>query len=343
MTAFRRLRLPLAAVLVGCSAAGVGCLYLRSDKRAVFQEVAGDFREARVLEASSEGGHETRLVELVNHRGEAVSTAWVRRPAMLSANYRIAMVYSGANTGKKILELIPARADLVLVAPQYPYARPRTPPSYLTWPLDVRRAVFRGVAGGLLAVSFLEEAEGLDARRLLLVGASLGTPFAVLHAALDARVPRVLLVHGGGDFPLILRSIADRRGRPWRGRLEGWLAEAILDSFDPIHYIAEIAPREVLLIGARNDRYFPAASTLQLYERAGEPKRLLWTEGAHVASRRTAALDEVLRQLELYLAEDPQKQKGPRIHLGCAGHESRSSFPATTYSPTQLPSQYHRR
>ncbi len=304
MASLRQLRLPLAALLVACSAVGVACLHLRADKRAVFQEVAGAFREARVLERASAGGQETRLVELVNDRGESVSTAWVRRPVALPDQYRVVMVYSGANTGRRILELVPARPDLILVAPQYPYSRPRTPTAYVAWPRDVRRAVFRGVAGGLLAVSFLEESEGLDARRLLLVGASLGTPFAVLHAARDPRVPRVLLVHGGGDFPLILRSIATRRGRPWRGRLEGWLAAALLDSFDPIHYIAEIAPREVLLIGARDDRFFPAASTLALYERAGEPKRLLWTEGAHVASRRTAALDEVVRQLELYLAEE---------------------------------------
>jgi len=302
MAPLRRLGLPLAGFLAAGSVAAVACLHLRADKRAVFQEVAGTYREALVLERSSAGGHESRLIELINHRGEAVSTAWVRRPATLAADYRVVMVYSGANTGRKILELIPKRPDLVVVAPQYPYSRPRTPAAYASWPRDVRSAVFRGVAGGLLTVSYLEQSEGLDARRLLLVGASLGTPFAVLHAALDARVPRVRLVHGGGDFPMVLRSIAQRRGRPWRGHLEALLAEALVDSFDPLHYIGEIAPREVILIGARQDRYFPAASTMALYERAGQPKRLLWTDGAHVASRPTPALEEVLRQLELYLA-----------------------------------------
>lgn len=316
MAPLRRLGLPLAGFLAACSVAGLACLHLRADKRAVFQEVAGSYREAVVLERTSEDGHETRLVELINHRGEAVSTAWVRRPASLSPDYRAVMVYSGANTGRKILELIPLRPDLVLVAPQYPYSRPRTPAAYATWPRDVRGAVFGGVAGGILAVSFLEESEGLEAQRLLLVGASLGTPFAVLHAALDARVPRVLLVHGGGDFPMVLRSIASRRGRAWRGHLESWLAEALLDSFDPIHYIAEIAPREVILIGAREDRYFPAASTLALYERAGQPKRLLWTDGAHVASRQTPALDEVLRQLELYLDEGTPIRDHPPLAPG---------------------------
>ena len=81
-------------------------------------------------------------------------------------------------------------------------------------------------------------------------------------------------------------------------------AEPILvDSFDPVHYVAAIAPRELVVIGARGDAVFPTASTVALYRAAREPKSLRWTSGAHVRSRRTAALDEVLREIERLLEE----------------------------------------
>jgi hypothetical protein len=293
-----------AMVLLALLGLGLAGLVLRADKRHVFAEVAGELGTSRVVETLATAGGSARLVELVNDRDEVVASAWIRRPARLARDYRVVLVYSGQETGRKILDLVPERDDLVLVAPQYPYRRPRGPVAHLRWPYDVRRAAFRTVAGGVLAVSHLERVERLDARRLLVVGASLGSSFAVIHAALDTRVPRLVIVHGGGDLPLIVRTIETRRGHPWRGRLAAGLAAVLVDSFDPVHYVAEIAPREVVVIGARGDHQFPAASTLALYERAGQPKTLRWTSGAHVRSARDAALAEVLAEIERQLGRE---------------------------------------
>jgi hypothetical protein len=286
-----------------------GILHLRADKRAVVHETAGRLAAARVLAAETQvsGGMagaeaEVRLIELVNHSGDAVATAWVRRPRPLPAAYHVVMVYAGARTGRTILDLVPHRPDLVLVAPQYPYQSPRTLAERLRWPAALRRAAYRTVAGGLLTVSFLER-EGLDPRRLLLVGSSVGSAFAVMHAALDPRVPRVLVVHGGGDFPLILRALERRRGHYLRGELEAWLAPVLLYTFEPLRYVGDIAPRELIVIAAENDRFFPTASTLALYERAGHPKRLLWRGAEHVRSGKSAAVDEVVREIEVLLGE----------------------------------------
>jgi hypothetical protein len=233
-----------------------GALYLRADKRHVFREVAGELAAGRVLESVATSGGVARLVELVNDRGDAVATVWVRRPRALDPDYRIVLVYSGENTGRRILDLIPERDDLVLAAPQYPYREPRGVVGKLRWPAAIRRAAFRTVAAGLLTVSWLEREEALDPARLLVIGASLGSSFGVLHTAIDPRVPRLLVVHGGGDLPLVIRAIETRRGRPWRGRAAAALAAVLVDTFDPLHYVAEIAPREIVIIGARDDRQF---------------------------------------------------------------------------------------
>lgn len=287
-----------------------GAVHLRLDKREVFREVAGELGRAVVREQSATPLGTARLVELINSRGEPVASAWIRRPRALAPDYRIVLVYAGRETGRSILDLVPDRADLVLIAPQYPYREPEGALECLRWPYDVRRAAFRSVAGGLLAVSYLERDEGLDARRMLVVGASLGSAFATIHTALDPRVPRLLIVHGGGDLPLVIRAIEERRGRAWRGRLESALASVLVDSFEPLHYAAAISPREVVVIGARGDAVFPTASTVALYRAAGEPKSLRWTSGGHVRSRRNVVLDDVLREIERAL-EEPARRGRP--------------------------------
>jgi len=298
MAGRRRTRRILAAAAVGLLALLAGVLYLRADKRQVFFEVAGEYAAARPLETIRAGGQPARLVELVNHRGEAVVTAWVRRPERLAPAYRTLLVYAGRETGRKLLDLVPARDDLVLVGVQYPFAAPRTAGEWLRGPRELRRAAFRTVAGGLLAVSFLERDERLDSARLVVLGSSLGSSFAVIHAALDPRVPRLVVLDGGGDLPLILRFREAALGHPWRGRLFATAAELLVASFEPLRYVADVAPRETIVIGARSDRVFPAASTVALYERARQPKQLRWMEGRHVSGRLGADLDEVLAELD---------------------------------------------
>ena len=290
----RRAALALAAAILLFA----GWLWLDADKREVFVEVADELAVANVIERAEAGGQLARRVDLVNRRGESVATAWIRRPERLAPEYRTLLVYAGRKTGRKILDLIPARDDLVLAAVQYPYEPPRTFGAYLTWLYDVRHAGFRTVAGGILAVSFLERDEGLDSARLAAVGSSLGSSFAVAHAAVDPRVARLVVVHGGGDLPLVVRELETARGRPWRGRLYGAATALFAGSFDPLRYIAEVAPRESIIVGATADRTFPAASTLALYERAREPKRLIWTSGAHVRSSPGVELDEVVAVLD---------------------------------------------
>jgi len=289
------------AAVTAALAACAGILYLRADKRHIFREVAGELALAREVERVDSGGQTARRVELVNHRGEAVASAWIRRPPKLPASYVALLLYGGEKTGRRILDLVPARDDLVLAAVQYPYERPRTLGGRLRWPYEVRRAAFRTVAGGLLTVSHLVRDEGVDPARLAVVGSSLGSPFAVAHAALDERVPRLVVVHGGGDLPLVVRAFEARRGRPWRGRLYAAGTALLFSSFEPLRYVGEVAPRETIVVGARADEAFPIASTLALYERAGEPKRLSWTAGAHVRSRPGAALEEVLAELDRVL------------------------------------------
>ena len=289
-----------AVLLVPC----IGLFfYLRGDKTQVFAQVAGDFQAGRVLESESLEGVTIRRVAMENHRGERVAELFIRRPLALTEDYKILLTYAGLKTRGGILDLIPQRDDLVLVAIQYPYESPKTLAAKLGWPGYLRRTVFRTVAGGMLATRFLEQQEGLDLQRLTVMGASLGSPFAVMHGALDERVPRVLVIHGGGDLPRVLRYYHANRGRAFEGQAQALLAEGLVAAFEPLRYVDRIAPRELIIIAAENDRYFPRESALALYEKAGEPKQLTWTDSGHVRSRNEALIGEIILQVERYLDE----------------------------------------
>jgi dienelactone hydrolase len=300
----RALRAGLGAILVGALLLIALHLLFNGDKTAVIERVRGEFATARTLEEWRQGQSLCRLVELRNHSGEAVANAYVRTPVAAATSPRVLVTYAGQKTGRTILELIPERRDLVLVAVQYPYQRPRSAGAYLRWPHDVRRAVYRTVAGGMLALSFLER-DGVDVRRTTVLGASLGTSFAVMHGALDPRVAAVLVVHGGGELPRIVWTSERATGHAWRAPFSAGLAALLLDPFDPVRWAGRIAPRPLTILASRRDRHFPPESAQALHDAAREPRTLLWTETEHVGAKKRELVAEIVAMVEAHLAAAP--------------------------------------
>ena len=280
----------LALVFVGA--------YLRLDKEHVFYEARGTYRDVVTLESWESDRSSVRLLELRNERGDAVANAYFRRPFELDPDYRVVVTYAGAKTRKRILTLVPDRSDVVLVGMQYPYESRKGFLHHLRWPHDVRQAVFRTVAGGMLAVSFLQKEEKLNIERLVVVGVSVGGPFATMHGALDERVPTVVLIHAGGNLPAQILAAAKRR---WLAGIAAALAAIFFDTFEPLHYIDRIAPRRLIMIAAREDMLLPVENVEELYANAGEPKEIIWTESGHVRSKDKNLITDIIGRLEQYL------------------------------------------
>lgn len=291
----RAFGLTLGFTLVSLFLAGA---YFRLDTEHVFHEIRGTYRNTVTLDAWASDESSVRLVEFRNHRGEAVATAYYRRPLALDPDYRIVLTYAGAKTGKKILELIPERPDVVLLSMQYPYESPETFMEHLRWPLSVRQTAFRSVAGGMLAVDFLQKEEALDLDRLAIVGVSVGAPFATIHGALDERVPTVVLIHGGGNLPGQVLAAAKRR---WLAHTAAAVTAIFFDSFEPLHYVDRIAPRKLIMIADRHDRLLPVANVEQLFAAAREPKQIFWTDSGHVRSNATDLIADIVAQVDQYL------------------------------------------
>jgi hypothetical protein len=302
-SATRRLGIFIVATLLSVLVGFVLYHRLSVELPASGGEVRAGYRPATELETLERPSSVATLLRLHGSSG-SLTTAWLRVPWDLDPDYDILLTYVGHQAGRKILDLVPERNDVVLLGMQYAAEYRRdTWRQKLALPSTLRRATHDTVAGGMLALAELER-RGFDLDRLTVLGVSLGSFFAVLHGAYDDRVPRVLVIHGGGNLRWILTSYFGERGQPWAGRLAGALAYLFLGPLDSVHHVARIAPRDFTMIAARGDGAFPERSARALYSSARAPKAIAWTEGSHVRSGRPDIIADLVTQIGLYLDGD---------------------------------------
>jgi len=301
MRRLRRLLVSLAVLFALLIATLLGfALLLPRDATGEVLRLRGRSVHAEQQAASRDGRSSVRLIALRNDRGELLTTVWIRRPLALRPQYHVVITYAGADTGEAVLQLIPARDDLVIAAVQYPWRPPHTLAGRVRAPYDIRRAAYRTIAGGMAAVDVLERDERLDPRRILLLGASLGSIFATIHGAIDSRLPQVILIHGGADLASTLAA-AMPHVPAWLRPLAVRLALIPIGTFDPARYVARISPRRLLIIAARDDPHFPPEAVRRFFAQAREPKELRWTNTGHVGKRNLQIVAIVVAELTRYL------------------------------------------
>lgn len=133
--------------------------------------------------------------------------------------------------------------------------------------IDVRRGL-----------DYLDTRPDINKRRIGLVGVSLGAIIGTVSAGVDTRLRAVVLISCGGDWGLILQSLADRNaviaGHPM-GTLKGtdWgLVRAFLAPEDPLTFAAHIAPRPVLMENGGQDNIIVPAAARKLCAAASQPR-----------------------------------------------------------------------
>lgn len=114
-----------------------------------------------------------------------------------------------------------------------------------------------------LALRYLGQRADLDAKRLSLVGYSLGAFLALKVATRDPSVRAVLLAAAGDlpdyiPFAAIARSIAD-----------------------PLKLVARLG-RPLLMVHGRGDRTIAPVQAERLFQAAREPKEIRWWDSGHV-------------------------------------------------------------
>ncbi len=265
-----------------------------------FSERHGQIETVSTEESITKYGQLAESVRLISDSGLQVSFRIIR-DVETDAPLPVLMILGGHRTGSDVVELFGDVRHRSVVGVDYPYDGPDKVkgviPIARTIPL-ARQAFLDTVPAVSLLLDWLVEQPWVDKNRMVLVGASLGVPFAATAAARDRRITGLMLVHGAADNRLWLEVQAARRidtellHYPLATILY-WLAYGPV--LDTSKHVANVSPRPVLIIGARDDERTPAGQAELLFDAARDPKRLRFTDGQHVQSNRKEIVAELRR------------------------------------------------
>ena len=138
--------------------------------------------------------------------------------------------------------------------------------------LDVRRAA-----------AWLESRKEIDAKRLGIVGTSLGSFMGSLSAEMEPRLDRVALLLGGGGLVDVLyenpRAEVFRKSWETLGGTKDSLAKLIAPA-DPLTYADHLKERKVLMIAGKRDEIVPPKMAEALWKASGQQK-IVWYDCTH--------------------------------------------------------------
>lgn len=265
-----------------------------------FEQRQGSLVRETVESGVTPFGQLTEQVVLESDSGLRVSIRTIRDPDQARPMSTM-LVLGGHRTGSDAVDLFGDVGSRVVVGIDYPYDGPEkvrgVGQTLATIPV-ARQALLDTAPAVSLVVDWLLQQPWSDPDNIVIVGASLGVPFAASAAARDERITGVMLVHGAADNRLWLEAQLERRidtgflHYPLSVLLH-WIAYGPV--YDTSRNVGEIAPRPVVIVGAREDERTPAGQAELLYALARQPKCLRWTEGAHIEPGRSEIIAGLLR------------------------------------------------
>ena len=154
---------------------------------------------------------------------------------------------------------------------------------------DMMARVFAMVQSGGWRQSIVDMRRGLDycatrddidMERIGYMGVSMGAIMGGVLCGVEDRIDAAVLMLGGslGVFSAF--------------------APNLLDAIDPANYIANFAPRPLLMLNGKQDPLITPAAVQMLYDAAKDPKRIVWYDTGH-----TLPLDEAVQEVTAFLAE----------------------------------------
>lgn len=140
------------------------------------------------------------------------------------------------------------------------------------------------------AIDYLHGLENVNPSQIFLVGFSGGAATSVYVASKDRRVSGVAACACPAHFGLLMerdepratiehyRSIGAIRDKNFPPTIEGWFED--LKRITPLDHVGRIAPRPLLLVHGDRDETVPVDHAYMMFEKAGEPRRMVVLEGA---------------------------------------------------------------
>ena len=132
-------------------------------------------------------------------------------------------------------------------------------------------------------VDYLETRPEIDKDRITLFGIRLGAIMGSSALAMEPRFCTGILMWGGGNLPQLLT-----RNQFARDGLKGYqrvalrlIGSGLFGAAEPLKRIHHISPRPLLFQNALRDEIIPRECTEAYFNKAGEPKEILWYDCGH--------------------------------------------------------------
>jgi fermentation-respiration switch protein FrsA (DUF1100 family) len=170
------------------------------------------------------------------------------------------------------------------------------------------------VAGALLdidaAMRWLLARDGVDRRRIVVFGQSLGAALAIHYVAHSAQRAHIRALIADSAFASYRDITREKLAGFWLTRpLQAPLSWTVSDAHSPIRSVARVAPIPILFLHGEDDEIIPPAHSRRLYRAAGEPRELwLIPGGRHIdAPQRPAVREKLLGILDGWLKDSPPR------------------------------------
>lgn len=301
-----KLKFGIGLVIIILALIGWYQIYMHRDYRDMFLENTAGVAQVAESFINADSLFNNYDVRLVDSSGLKLSCL-VRTPKDNSRRYPALLVMNGFDTGKKVISLFKSTEEAILISFDWPYEGKRKFKGADMGPFlpRIRQAIFRSVSVVLTIIDYLEMRPDVNPEKIFVVGASFGAPFAVDAAAVDPRIKAVILLYGGGNIAKMIESSSKRQVKStWGRKLLGWFVGALLAPVEPLKYVEYISPRPLLMINGKNDQSIWDESARLLFEKAKEPKKMVWLESPHAKPKMNELTHQLEKMMKVWLNEE---------------------------------------
>ena len=226
---------------------------------------------------------ERSWVTLENEDGFTVDCGMLT-PKEKGRRFPAIVLMGGKATGKYAVNYALGIRDIIIVAPDYPYD-PRdsyTMIEFLSDVPEIRQSLLDMVPSVMLVTDYLWQRKDVDTTKVVLLGYSFGAPFVPCIIAHDRRAAVAAMVYGGGELSSLIRHNVGRYEGALVSEFVGLLGGLLLQPLEPLRYVNDVAPTPLIMINGLDDEQIPRENAEVVYNRAKEPKRIIWLESRHV-------------------------------------------------------------
>jgi dienelactone hydrolase len=126
------------------------------------------------------------------------------------------------------------------------------------------------------AVDFLQSRDDVDGDEIGYVGWSQGARMGALTSGVEHRIKAFDLIAGGAApvSEYVKYAPVDLQDE----------LRTVLERTDPLHFVAQAEPSELLFQDGRQDEVVPEAALKELAQAGSEPKEVRWYDAGHVPS-----------------------------------------------------------